>query len=611
VLKELQTRSDQRVFGDTLAKLRPDFVVTPDTGALAGAEQALGDLNTDLLIQNEHWRDINNEAERYRATLIDTRTAGERLADTIGGIGAIADALASSGLLDTTKIVNGEVVSDESARRFVETISSGLDVAANLAAGNFVGVITSGLSFLGGLFGGGPSPTEIALAENTQATRENTARLEDRHGGLGGEANVSAIIGDFFETQIGRQLQTATDLGDFTLDEEANRRAIEQLEALGLTFEELQTIAETYGINIAVDGRLLGEGLHTLTDEVNRSIEAQLRWQDSLEEQEQRLSLRSRIAGEEQTPEREFGFSLDAARQLDSGVIDRFFAGVDLGDPEAVRRASLAFLDAFENGRLSAEELGKLTREDLLALFEDSATFLDSFNEGLQTATRSMQNVPEFFNLAEAEFAVRRDRPSDVFGTDGAQAPTVVAVREGEPSPVELGDEARTRIAIPIIEGLSGGTTLRDLEVILTRLAGVQAAQVEAEAPAITGAPRRDVALEPTGTLELTGMREFLDRAGQPILLADASRRGLADPITEGLGDLGTALGGGATLRDLLDALRTAGVGGSGATVYITGDVVQQFSGAAAVADSAALARSVREGQITLGLASAGDADLA
>jgi hypothetical protein len=147
------------------------------------------------------------------------------------------------------------------------------------------------------------------------------------------------------------------------------------------------------------------------------------------------LELRRQLMGEGGDAAAQFS---DAVSALAFAAPDlaQLFTGFDLNDPaarEGLRALLLDYVNQMLSGQAAVEAMG-LTPETFqifMDFLNQGADILDSFNESVQDATRSILNAPKGFNLAAFEFAAQPaggpyQWPMDGGGrrgTDGAALP--------------------------------------------------------------------------------------------------------------------------------------------------------------------------------------------
>jgi hypothetical protein len=333
------------------------------------------------------------------------------------------------------------LIGDEAARAIGDVLALGDaigQVIKQASTGNILGLVGAGINLLGGIVGGGKSEHERIVESNLREIARNTAEQEGRFAGLGGAEELARSIGQLLSE---RQFTAAVSLSRLPgeLGQPGRESVDRQLREFGLTIADLDRAAQAHGLDVLdKKGRLVAEALTQLEAAIIADIQAQLKWADTLDEQTQRLDLRAQLEGVGQDAAGAFARQLEAAGALGATVIDDAFRGIDLGDPEAVRRALLGLLDAFETvGGIDARTLGKLGREDFLRLLEEGAGFLDSFNQGLTDATNELSIVPRGFRSAALAFEAQ------IPGLEGTRAvplPPPITVNELLPKGLELND---------------------------------------------------------------------------------------------------------------------------------------------------------------------------
>lgn len=361
--------------------------------------------------------------ERAIRNAEDTRTANERLFDSVDeviqGLGGIVGAAANVGLIGDE--------ATRSADQMLGLADALNKVVASASTANVLGVVGAGIGILGSLLG--PSEAERErnriLQENNDLLQRNNAELANREGGVGGLSQQRELLATLAQEQaLLQRVQNsgvpvdATGRSKAPFLDDARRELQNQLAGAGSNIQDFAAqIKDPTGISILDDkGRLVAATFQQAVEAINDLIAAATSFADTFEEQNQRTDIRSRLAGEPQDATSAFARELANATKLSPGVANAF-AGVDPTDRAAVRDAVLKLFDQFDQGFFTAhpELLGKFTKDDILRLFEDSASFLDSFNDSLNAATRNLQNVPDIVTLAEQEFAARSpiNRPGD------------------------------------------------------------------------------------------------------------------------------------------------------------------------------------------------------
>jgi hypothetical protein len=329
------------------------------------------------------------------STLTGIMDAVARRADIFGEIGDEAGQ-AAIGILDVVDSAGqlGKALDDVAAAAGTAAEASA-KLAASAAQGNLIGAaIGFGLDALGKLFAGDPEHERL-LEANTDALERLNASLNVQFQGIGGEADLVARINQAFETtraQVGQPGHTLLP-DDFQHDFLAN------LAALGVNIGDVTQLLDRFGIELGEGPVELADAFEKLNEAMKATIEAQLTFQKTFKDQLDFLDLRDKILGIDQDAVGQFQRDLDALTQIPTGIDERFAGLGAIGpeDEDALRAILLGILDDMRAGRLTAEEVGGLSREDLERLLNDGASALDIFNTAVEDATKSMLNIPTGF----------------------------------------------------------------------------------------------------------------------------------------------------------------------------------------------------------------------
>ncbi len=390
-----------------------------------------------LHLSNEEATALFAALAKAMGVLDDGATAGQKLANALGGAVGVLGAIQRFG--DSTGIFN------ESDQRFLDALGGIGNTVGRFAAGDIFGGVISAIDTLGSIFGGGPTPAELALQANTAAIRQNTISRTQGFEGLGGASDAANIIQQVLASARGGFLAENTQAGG-GLGREFRDQLVGQLESLGLSFEQLQRLAGEFGIEILAKGQLVGAALEDLAEEMVAAAQAAFDFQQGLFADEQRLAaLRSRAQGIDQDPMEVFRQQLAAAAA--SGAGDLFGPIRDAfatGDADAIRQAIDAMLDAWQNNLIDIGDLGSLTAEqweEILRSGLDAADAIDQLGEASSAATDAMLNIPRGFRQAALAFEAQDPTGAagqiglkrvDVLaaGSDGDSLPQLVAAVE-------------------------------------------------------------------------------------------------------------------------------------------------------------------------------------
>jgi hypothetical protein len=419
--------------------------------------------------------------------------AAIQAAQDINAVGsAFVDAARQSNLFSADTI--------SALEKIQQAASDAAGLVAGIASGNPVLAITSGIHLvgdIGGLFGKSDAERRREAVE-----RQNLEQLGRIARELG---NVHFDISGDLIGGLQSAFATITDPSQFLLENNTRlgTRVDEFLNRFGLDLDDVRRIAQELGLTFSNSAEFYQLFADRILPEAAAAV---TQFGDSLDEQTRRANLGSRLRDEAQNPVAVFQRNLQVIEGF-SPAVQRAFANIDTSSREAVRAALLRLFEQFDAGQLTAADLG-LTKEQFLQFLEDGANFLDSFNDKLQDATRTLGNVPDDFKVAQAEFFARRFEPLP--GTTPPEPPSRFPTATKEP----------------------GGVT-------------IPANPPPAAAPVpVTIAADDDL---PTAIRELpAAMQAALDRVVRPDPIVTAR------PVTDAL----ATLSGGASLRDLVTALR-------------------------------------------------------
>lgn len=251
-------------------------------------------------------------------------------------------------------------------------------LATAISTGNIEGIVSSGLGILGGigsLVGSDPE-RERVTRENTQAIERLTKRIGDLGGPLGAvPGSQLGGVTSALEAAIARALFLPRGASNFLNDE---------LARLGLTFEDLATVAEAVGVTFVNSTRPTLEELNALLQAIQASEAA--RFAQTFEGQLDRLQARFDLFDVTQ-PLDQLAQLLDLIRGLGaagSPLLTGALAGADISSAggRAALEATLQSLFArIENGTITAAETGGLSPQEFLQILRDLESLLDQANE--------------------------------------------------------------------------------------------------------------------------------------------------------------------------------------------------------------------------------------
>ncbi len=429
LLKELQRRADERAFSVTLKALRVPVEI--DTGLLGDAERATERLNAQVAQQDPIWREANAQAAKMLRLLNDGRPNAERLTDSIQDVTRGLNSMVSAAS-------NVRLIGDEAARAIGDVLDLGDAIGAVIkeaSTGNILGLVGAGINLLGGLFGGGESEHDRIVRENTEAIERNTAARSDQFAGLGGLDQLGRITRDLLGIA---NIEFAGRLGPKGVL--VNAPATAELNAIlaeaGVSLEQFaEQVKQVTGLDILdKKGRIVAETLEQLGDELLAIAQASIGFRNTLDDLTLASDLRARISGDGLDPTAAFQRELEAAGKLGGSAVTDFFTGLDLGDPEQLRKGALGLLDAFESGALDAKKLGKLTREDILRILGDAAGLIESLGQSAADATAELSIIPRGFRSAALAFEAQ------IPGLTPVEPPPPITVDQLLPDGLEIGD---------------------------------------------------------------------------------------------------------------------------------------------------------------------------
>jgi hypothetical protein len=214
------------------------------------------------------------------------------------------------------------------------------------------------------------------------------------------------------------QRQREIELGNLSLDpaEEARIQALDLTTAQGrAAFLEEQRSLFLRAQNGQLTAEQIGgfQNAQEVANAAGAAAAALDAFGKSLASETEKISLRSRLAGQPQDAASVFDRQIMAAASVvgdSSREFQRQLLGLLPLEGDALREALLKLFDSFQAEGL---DLGNLTPDELMQLFSAGADALGAFTDATAAATKSMQSVPDFFRLGEAEFAARAVGPND------------------------------------------------------------------------------------------------------------------------------------------------------------------------------------------------------
>lgn len=308
---------------------------------------------------------------------------------------------------------------DEDVQRVIDSTGqlaqSLAAVAANASFGNILGVIGAGVGLLGSIFGQSASSKEhdAIIKSNSDRLAELSAVMSQNIESVRGLADAQRAASAVFVGKNGKTADLdalARAMQQFGGNKAGLKFLDDQLAQFGLTFQQLNQIAKDNGITLLDSkGRVVAGSFDQLAAALRLTLQSMTQFNDTLDDQQKRLDLGARLHGEASDPAAVFARQLQAIEQF-SPAIEKAFKGIDLSSEPAVRAALVDLFTKFDEKFFQAhpELFGGLTKDQFLAFLGQGADFLDSFNQGLNAATKSLLNVPQGFKIDLAEFIAQR-----------------------------------------------------------------------------------------------------------------------------------------------------------------------------------------------------------
>jgi hypothetical protein len=455
---EVDALIDRVVAAGNAASLDAALVTELDRARAAGLalEEVLAGVGLRLVdIGNANVSGPLDDFEAMRDALDGVLDVADEVLDIAGSLGdigsearrAVGGVLGLVDSLGTLALANKAVedAADAATRQQALLQQAAAQTSLALSALNLIG------SFIGAAQTEGPM--ERAIRENIEALDRNTRAQSGEFAGVGGQQQVlegfaRALAG--FESARGGDVASQSILFPGASTEEFQR----QLALAGLSLEDVQRVADELipGFELLDSrGRIVGASFEQLEAAMREAIQAQIGFANTFEDQARELELRSRLAGTAQDPLEQFRQQIAAAGAVGATVITDAFAGIDLANEAAVRDAARKLLEDFDKGLIDAQDLGGVSRDQLLDIISGAADYLDSFSDSVQRATLEMASVPAGFRqarlAAEAQIAGLGPSPAlavtpNIFPTnrpgDGASLPDLVnAVKQARGITIE------------------------------------------------------------------------------------------------------------------------------------------------------------------------------
>jgi hypothetical protein len=368
--------------------------------------------------QAEFWQRIGGDANKAAGSIGTAADAAGRfgarmaaLGDITNGIGGIAQAFGhvSEGIQRAISNVGNLFGALGRAGNLLEKLRQ-TNPAAGIGSlfqsfagiGSIVGVIGSAAGLLSGLFHRGPSATERLLDANNarlDALRQEMGALRTTLGTLTiGQGAAQALASN-------RGLQTTLRLPGFITDNgEAYRAVVAQLQGLGLTFGQLNALAQQFDIALINEkGRVVAGAFQQLADVLALQREKMLRLDGSVGSIIDRLNTRADLFDVGDDPVRQFADQIAALQQVAPNIAS-LFQGLDVGTAAGRDAADQMLRRLFDQVTASNEaalgllkDTGFTSVDEFLRVLLGADHALDALTQTTTAATAALGNVPEAF----------------------------------------------------------------------------------------------------------------------------------------------------------------------------------------------------------------------
>jgi hypothetical protein len=156
--------------------------------------------------------------------------------------------------------------------------------------------------------------------------------------------------------------------------------------------------------------------LDALAEATRAAAQEALKFGDSFSERQKQLDLTARIHGDATDPASSFKREVQAFVGTigdSSSVLAQQLGNIDVSNEASTRAALTAMIDRINAGNLTPADLGGLSKDDWIKFLEDGAGFLDSFNQGVDSATARLGdlNIPAGFRRGALTFQNSAEGP--------------------------------------------------------------------------------------------------------------------------------------------------------------------------------------------------------
>jgi len=323
----------------------------------------------------------------------------------------ILNAIQSTGVLIASVQEFKRVQAESDKRRKEEADRKGVDVSQVGRTGSeMLALISAGIGIASSAFNVVRSIVEAFTGRSAEQTEHdkilqaNNQQLSLLSSQLRG---FTGALGD--QTRIRAALQQSGTLSAAALPKSGAigidlfNKVITQF---GTTFAEINEIAKQFGITLLdSSGRIIVAAFEQVAQAIDLAAEAATKFANTIDDQQKKIDLFNNVFDVEQTPAQIIQDQAALLAKLSPELFKQFFAGVDLGDPAAVKKAVQAMTKALLSGALDAKAFGALFgKDDLIRIIEGFETGLDQLTDTVNDANAAITNVPDWFKTNQVRF---------------------------------------------------------------------------------------------------------------------------------------------------------------------------------------------------------------
>jgi tape measure domain-containing protein len=351
---------------------QPVLVALPDMPSMSAFDRGL--------------LDAQGQLDRLEVGLGDFR---DRLGGTLPAVDRFVDGMQQG--------VNGLASLLAAVRNPSSLVAPGGGAAGALGTlGNIAGLVGSlstvatGVVVAVDFFTKGMRENAATQRQNTEALERLRSNLRLEQRGVGAQVDIRNALQETINTI--RSRPGGSLLSSPTTDLTARLRAV------GLTFTDVQQIAEEFGIKLADRT----DAFEALAKAIDETIRATFQFRQTLDDQRSRRALRDDVfdvdTGAQATITRELTLLQQFAPQL-AALFGTFDAATKEG--RAQIEAGIRRLFTMMEQGLTPEQIGALgSWEDLLEIIRNTEGALDELSESSRAASDAMQSVPTGFRIA-------------------------------------------------------------------------------------------------------------------------------------------------------------------------------------------------------------------